>query len=306
MNVSPLLSSLIKGQWAIDPRLVESNRLIIDKLLSRGYNSEDDSILSVKHPISMSVTQSDASALNSDVDPDILDSLPVESTILFSVAGTMLKYGTWCSYGTEEIAQSLLAFGMHPNVGSVVLNFDSGGGSADSISPLAFAISELRKKGKSVVACVDMCASACYFSASYCDEIIAGNDISSEIGSIGVMCTLRDYSKCFEDQGVKEHVVYSSLSDYKNKPFELALKGEYDEIRKEELDPLALRFQQAIRKNRGNKLNEETPGLLAGRMFFSKEAQQVGLIDSVGDLNLAVKRAREIREYNLVKSYYNL
>ena len=306
MNVSPLLSSLIKGQWAIDPRLVESNRVIIDKLLSRGYTSEDGKLLSASTPIGMSVTASNASEFSPWDEREMLDALAPESTLLFNITGTMLKYGTWCSYGTEEIAQSLLSAGMHGNVGSLVLNLDSGGGSADSIAPLAFAISELKKRGKAVIGCVDLCASACYFVASYCDEIIAGNDISSEIGSIGVMCTLRDYSKYFENNGVKEHVIYSSLSDYKNRPFELAIKGEYDEIRKEELDPLAIRFQAAIRANRGSKLNEETPGLLAGRMFFAEEAQQAGLIDHVSDLNLAVQRAREIREYNLVKNYYTL
>lgn len=306
MNVSPLLTSLIKGQWAIDPRMIESNRLLIDKLLSRGFSPEDGKLLSLSYPIVFSAASPSATESNSLQDVNDLDHLEPESTLIVPIAGTMLKYGTLCSYGTAEIAQSLLAVGMNDKVGSVILDMDSGGGSADSIAPLVAAIQELKQRGKAVIACVDLCASACYFTASYCDEIIAGNDISAEIGSIGVMCTLRDYSKYYEEAGVKEHTIYSTHSEYKNRPFELAQKGEYDEIRKEELDPLALRFQAAIRANRGNKLNEETPGLLAGRMFFAESAKQVGLIDHVGNLNLAVQRARELREINLVKNYYKL
>lgn len=302
MKFSPLLSTLIKGQWAIDPRLIDANRLIIDKLLSRDFTSEDSKILSEVKPVLSSIQASSSDA--DDLNDLSFDHLQNESTIIMTINGTMLKYGTMCSYGTQELAQALYKAGMHEKVGSIVLDMDSGGGSADSIAPLAEVIQFLRKEGKSVVACVDLCGSANYFVASYADEIIAGNDISAEIGSVGVMCTMRDYSVYNENNGIKEHVIYSNLSDYKNKPFELALKGEYDEIRKEELDPLALRFQQAIKANRGDRLKEETPGLLAGRMFFAQQAKQVGLIDNVGNLSFAIQRAREIRDTNLVKNYY--
>lgn len=306
MNVSPLLSSLIKGKWAIDPRLVESNRLLIDKLLSRGFTAEDSKLLSESSPIILSSASGNSADFTPWDNAEVLDHLAPESTLLMNVSGTMLKYGTMCSYGTNELASAMLAGGAHDNIGSAVLLMDSGGGSADSIAPMVEAVQMLQKMGKPVVACVDLCASACYFVASYCNEIIASNNISAEIGSVGVMCTFRDYSKRLEEQGITEHVIYSTHSEYKNRPFELATKGEYDEIRKEELDPLALRFQAAIRDNRGNKLVEETPGLLAGRMFFAEDAAQVGLIDHVGSLALAIQRAREMREINLVKNYYKL
>jgi protease IV len=311
MKFSPLITSLIKSQWAIDPRLVESNRLLIEKLLTRDFSSFDDKILSEKKPISFAVANCASKSMLSIDDVDSIEAgdfndLQDESTIIMEIAGTMLKHGTMCSYGTQELAQSLHMAGMHEKVGSLVLLMDSGGGSADSIAPLVESMQVIKNAGKSIVSCVDLSASANYFVASYSDEIVAGNDISAEIGSVGVMCTFRDYAKKLEDEGIKEHVIYSSLSNWKNKPFELALKGEYDEIRKEELDPLALRFQQAIKANRGDKLNEETPGLLAGRMFFAEQAKQVGLIDHVGNLSLAIQRARELRDMHLVKNYYNL
>jgi protease-4 len=114
-----------------------------------------------------------------------------------------------------------------------------------------------------------------------------------------------DWSAYYEKAGVKQHTIYSHLSEWKNRPFELALKGEYDEIKSEELDPLAKSFQEAVRKQRGNKLKEETPGILQGRMFFSGTAKQVGLIDHVESTGFAVKRAREIRSNNIVNQYIN-
>ena len=61
-------------------------------------------------------------------------------------------------------------------------------------------------------------------------------------------------------------MIYSSLSDYKNKPFELAKQGDYGKIIEEELDPLAKGFQDTVKRTRGNKLDTKIEGILAGRM----------------------------------------
>ncbi len=86
------------------------------------------------------------------------------------------------------------------------------------------------------------------WAASACSLIIAINDISAELGSIGVMLSFMDIRPMWEKEGVKFHAVYAPESNYKNLPFEKALQGKYDLIKKEELSPLAKRFQQAVRK----------------------------------------------------------
>ena len=92
----------------------------------------------------------------------------------------------------------------------------------DAIAPLVDAILYARGKGKAVVAHCDLCASAAYYAASYCNEIIAANEVSAEFGSIGVMMSFPDYAKYYESAGIKVHTIYSNLSDYKNAPFEAA------------------------------------------------------------------------------------
>ena len=91
------------------------------------------------------------------------------------------------------------------------------------------------------------------------------------------------------------YTIYSNLSDYKNAPFEAAKKGEYDKIKAEELDPLARKFQNAVKNKRGDKLKHDTEGLLSGRMFYQDDALEVGLIDHVGNLDFAVSRVRSKR-----------
>ncbi|MDR1436792.1 MAG: S49 family peptidase [Candidatus Symbiothrix sp.] len=301
MRYSHLLSSVLYGKWLILPQSAFSQEVIVDRLLSRQYDPEIHSkVLSESKPFSVLVGMSETGAKES-----LFDSVPEESTAIINLSGTMLKYGTWCGYGTTEIAEALLKAGRHQNIGSIVLNIDSGGGAVDSIAPLADAILEVQALGKSVVASVDLCASAAYFVACHCDEIIAGNNISAEIGSIGVMMSFMDRSKYYEKEGVVRHVIYSNLSEYKNRPFELALKRQYDEIKTEELDPLARSFQDTVRSRRGDKLKEETPGILQGRMFFAGDAKENGLIDRVASMDVAINRAREIRETKIIEQYIN-
>jgi protease-4 len=306
MSYSHLLSSIVKGKWAILPRAVESQYLIVDKMINGDYMASEGArvLLSDEKPILMDILSADQEPDSARIRRCNLDDLPENSTLVSELTGTMLKYGTMCSYGTMELAQAMLCIASHPNIGSVVVKTDSGGGAVDAIAPMVDAVQIIQAMGKPVVASVDLCASAAYYFACHCDLIIADNNISSEIGSIGVMMSFNDFSKYYEKEGVIQHKIYSSLSDWKNRPFELALEGKYDEIKSEELDPLARSFQETVRAKRGEKLKQETPGILAGRMFLAQTAKEIGLIDQVGNEAMAITRARELRQRSIVNQYY--
>lgn len=301
MAFSNLYSAVCRGKWFVSFREVESNLLLVDKLLERGIDNQDARKLSDRDPLPLLIAATGgkgAKLSNSFADA------PKGSTAIIPVHGTLLKYGTYCSYGTTEYADLIREAADAPNISSVVCDIDSGGGAVDAIAPLVDAILYARGKGKAVVSHCDLCASAAYYAASYSNEIIAANRISAEFGSIGVMMSFPDYAKYYENAGIKVHTIYSNLSDYKN-AFEAAKKGDYAAIRDEELDPLAREFQAEVKKNRGNCLKLETEGLLRGRMFYADEAQAVGLIDGVGTMDYAVQRSREINAEMTINNYIN-
>lgn len=301
MAFSSLYSAVCRGKWFISFRDVEANLILVDKLLERGITKEDAEKRSDVEPIPVLLSTGGKEAKSGNGFADA----PKDSTAIIPVHGTLLKYGTYCSYGTTELADILRQAAESSNISSVLLDIDSGGGSVDAIAPLVDAIQYAQSKGKSVVAHCDLCASAAYYIASYCDEIIASNQISSEFGSIGVMMSFPDYAKYYEREGVKVHTIYSSLSDYKNAPFEMAKEGKYDMIREEELDPLARDFQENVKANRGNKLKLDTTGLIRGRMFYAKDAIAIGLADGIGTLDFAIQRAREIPHEACINEYIN-
>lgn len=301
MTFSSLYSAICRGKWFLSFRELEANLLLVDRLLLHDASLDDGRPLSESTPLPVMLEQ-DGKMMKSG---NTFDNAPKDSTAIIPVHGTMLKYGTMCSYGTQEIASVVREAADSKNISSIVLDMDSGGGSVDAIAPMLDAVRYAQGKQKAIVAYCDLCASAAYYVASACNEIVAGNEVSAELGSIGVMMSFMDYAKYYEDLGIKQHTIYSNLSDYKNLPFEAAKRGDYKAIRDEELDPLARDFQEAVKQGRGARLQLETEGLLRGRMFYAKDAVRVGLADKIGTLGMATARSRELSAQMTIESYIN-
>lgn len=288
MAYSRLYHTLLSTKFFLDLRQVETLSVLVEKFLHHDVEDFSAQPYSAEHPIEVKMMDA---ALAQSVEGGQGDA---QLVAVVPLIGTMIKYGTWCNYGADEIAEAIDEAAADARVCGIVLDVDSGGGAVDAIAPLVAAIGRAQAKGKPVVASCDLCASAAYYVACHCDEIMADNTISSEFGSIGVMMSFPDYAKYYESMGIKIHTIYSSLSDYKNQPFELAKEGKYELIKSEQLDPLARRFQDTVRARREGKLDEKVEGILAGRVFFAEEALQHGLIDSIGSLEKAVSRCREL------------
>lgn len=298
MHLSHLYSSIMRAQWMIDLRDVESSQQILSQIISGALDKSSEGTLADRKPLEGQAYSKDMRRTSS-----FSGDLPADTIAIIPVHGTMMKYGTYCAYGTTEIADMIYEAASNPNISGIILDMDSGGGCVDAIAPLTAAIEYARKNNKSTIAYCDMCASANYYVAIFCDEIIASNSISSEFGSIGVMMSFPDYAKYYEQEGIKIHTIYSDLSNYKNAPFEAAKLGKYDLIKREELNPLAQRFQDDVTSRRGDKLDKSVEGIISGRMFYAADALSFGLIDAIGDKQYAINRAREISRENAVSAY---
>jgi protease IV len=307
-----LVSQIYRGIWAMQPEKVIAQGATIQQFLNRDWSGNDQTS-DLENSRGRAAFPVCAVAKSGEVFAGVgnFEKAPAGSTAIIPLKGTMLKYGTECTYGTEEIAGKMLEAATHKNISSIVMDIDSGGGAVDAVAPIVQSIAKIRNQAKKpVVASCDLAASAAYWAASACTRIVANNDISAEFGSIGVMMSFWDVIPYYKKQGFTRHTIYAPESDYKNRPFELALQGKYDEIKQEELSPLAVAFQNAIKANRGNKLNMEVAGLLNGRMFFGRNekenslnAKEVGLIDEVGSLDIAVELSRNLAKSAFVDNY---
>lgn len=293
-----LISQLVKGRFFIRPDLALSYGPRISHLLSG--NTPPDNHNAQRSLMLSTVDQNGMKRgfFYDDEDEEInekykssYDNVPRGSVAIIPIKGSMIKYGSFCEYGTTELAGFIRDAANHKNIAAIVLDIDSGGGAVDAVAPLVDAIREVKAMGKPIVSSIDMACSAAYWVASETDYLVADNGISAEVGSIGVMMSFYDLREHYEKAGIKLHTIYSSLSGDKNLSFQKALDGDYDLIQEEELDPLAVGFQNAVKKNREGKLDLTATGIINGKTYFAEQAKAVGLIDHIGDSMTAVQIA---------------
>lgn len=295
MSFSLLYSDIFRtSAWLLEPNIAQAkSAMILSMLNSNTVNLNQKLVvpdLKVFVSTGQKVVEFKASIENSD-GRNYFQNYPDGSVAIISFSGVMTKYDTCEAPGTDYISRIIQMAMDSRNIQAIVLMIDSGGGSVGAISPLTEV---LGNRTKPVVSLCDCVASAAYWTACDTDHIMMSNTISSQAGSIGVMVSILDFAKMMEMQGIVEHKIYSDLSQHKNEPLELVLKGEYKMIKDEILNPLAKQFQAQVKSKRGSKLDESVEGLLTGKMFFAKDSVKVGLADSIGNLQMAVKKASDL------------
>lgn len=189
---------------------------------------------------------------------------PVFGTISF-------RAPSW-RFSTERFMSDLAAADGNPAITAHIIHVDSCGGEAFGCHEAFEFVKNLQKPCYAVIDTV--AASAGYYLSFGCKKIYASS-IFSEIGCIGVMCTMYDDAGLLKNWGIEEHEYYSNYSPLKNKVFNDARKGDGEEFVKRFLDPLAFQFIEDVKSVRP----AVSEAALQGETYYSAEALPAGLID---------------------------
>lgn len=224
------------------------------------------------------------------------DLIPQGSVALLRLDGFMQAQDDICSDGVQTLANNLrLAYG-NPNIRSVVLETNSGGGEVAAMQIVTAALSE---KNKPVIGWAHFAASAAYGAMAATDEIVASSQIA-QLGSLGAVITLeKKFLKWYAENYL---TIVGNNSPMKQGDFLEAVKGNLDPIQST-VNVYTDNFHNEVKANRMLNGNEKTVAdTLSGKMFDANESKRRGLIDSIGNLNLAIKRADAWQEkYNQEK-----
>jgi signal peptide peptidase SppA len=187
----------------------------------------------------------------------------------------------------EQIGRTLDSLAADKGVRSVVLGFDSPGGSVFGVQELGDKIRGMRDQKKTVGVADSMAASAAYWLLSQCAEINVTP--GGMVGSIGVFCAHEDWSKYDEELGVKTTLV--SAGDYKveGNPFE-PLNAEAKEQMQKQVDAYYSAFVAAVAKGRGVSESRVKSDFGKGRMVLAKDAVSCGMADRVATLSQVLTR----------------
>jgi len=188
---------------------------------------------------------------------------------------------------TERIGAMLRQVMADDSVGTIVLDVDSPGGTVPGVHELADQIFEMRGRGtkRFVAVANSLMASAAYWIASQCDEIISIP--SGRVGSIGVFAAHEDLSAALEKEGIKVTLVSYGKFKVEGNPFE-ALSAEGLAQMQGRVDQAGEQFSLDVARGRGVRVSAVKGGFGQGRALGASEARSVGLIDGIGTLEAVV------------------
>ena len=174
-----------------------------------------------------------------------------------------------------------------PDVGAIMIDVDSAGGSVQGIPELAAEIMAARGSKPIVAQVTGIAASAGYWLASACDELVVTP--SGAVGSIGVYSSHTDLSAAQAKAGVKK--TFISAGDYKveGNPFE-PLSKEAEAAMQADVDAYYEMFVQAVADGRDVTTEKVLADFGQGRMVLATAAVAAGMADSVATFDETLTR----------------
>ena len=179
------------------------------------------------------------------------------------------------------------------SVSAVVLRVNSGGGSAVASENIWHAVKQLKAKKPIVVSMGGAAASGGYMISAAANYIVA--EPTTITGSIGIFGLIPNFSELVVN---KLGVTFDGVQTNKYTDFEHNLtleKDNADEIRYLQgyVDRGYIKFLDIVADGR-KMTRSQVDGIAQGRVWLAKDALKIKLVDQLGSLDDAVKKAAQL------------
>ena len=185
------------------------------------------------------------------------------------------------------------------NVKAVVVRINSGGGDAYASEQMWHQMSELRKVKPVVVSMGDYAASGAYYMSAPASWIVAQPNTLT--GSIGIFAVIPDLSGLVT---TKLGVRFDEVKTNRNSTFGNLMARPFNAEEKAMLQASVNRGYRLFRQRvaEGRRLPVESVEKIAqGRVWIATDALNIKLVDQLGGIDDAVKKAAELAK---LKDYY--
>ena len=204
-----------------------------------------------------------------------------------------LLSGSGHSIVGKSTAEDLRKLTDDDDVKAVVFRVNSGGGSAVASEQIRHALKLLKAKKPVVVSMGGLAASGGYWISSPANYIFA--EPTTITGSIGIFGLIPNFSGLVQDKlGVTfDGVTTNKFTDYEQ---DLILGKDNDEIMKHMqtyIDKGYQDFLDIVSEGRGMK-PAQVDSIGQGRVWLATDALKIKLVDKLGSLDDAVKKAAEL------------
>lgn len=191
---------------------------------------------------------------------------------------------------SKKIIKQLHEFRDNDSIKALVLRVDSPGGGVGPSQEIYDEIKALDKVKPVVVSMGSVAASGGYYIAAAAREIVANPGTIT--GSIGVIMQFANFQELLEKIGLSSVVVKSG--EYKDIGSPSREMTTAEKVLLQDLiDDVHGQFVTSVAA--GRQLDEADVAKIAdGRIFSGRRAMELGLVDKLGNLGVAVERAAQL------------
>ena len=203
------------------------------------------------------------------------------------------------SIASSTVCKDLESLMNDDDVKAVVVRINSGGGDAYASEQMWHQMSELRKVKPVVVSMGDYAASGAYYMSAPASWIVAQPNTLT--GSIGIFAVIPDLSGLVT---TKLGVRFDEVKTNRNSTFGNLMARPFNAEEKAMLQASVNRGYSLFRQRvaDGRRLPVESVEKIAqGRVWLATDALNIKLIDQLGGIDDAVKKAAELAK---LKDYY--
>jgi len=186
-------------------------------------------------------------------------------------------------------------------VKAIVLRVDSGGGGVFASEVIRQELLKAQEKGIKVIASMgNVAASGGYWISTNADEIWASHNTIT--GSIGIFALLPTVDKSLENIGINTDGVSTGKLDASGDPTK-GLSPMFKNIIQAEIEHGYDKFITLVSESRGID-KKQVDNIAQGRVWAGETAQELGLVDKLGNIKDAINRAAELAEIDSYETYY--
>ena len=191
---------------------------------------------------------------------------------------------------SSEVIEEIHQYLADDRVKAIILRVDSPGGGVGPSQEIYREVVKAKLKKKIITSMGSVAASGGYYVACASDLIVANPGTIT--GSIGVIMEFSNFEELLKKIGIKGIVIKSGEHKDIGSPFR-EMTPEEKKIMQDTLDNVHQQFIQAVAKGRNLDLAKVIP-IADGRILTGEQAQQVGLVDKMGNLQDAIDEASKL------------
>ncbi len=191
---------------------------------------------------------------------------------------------------SENILRLLRRYRKSRSVKALVLRVNSPGGAVAPSQEIYLELKRFGEKKPVVCSMSSVAASGGYYVCLGCNYIISAP--GTVTGSIGVLMQVLDLEELLRWMKIRQQVIKSGKFKDAGSPYR-PLTPEEKKYFQKVIDNVHNQFKKALAESRGLK-EEEIEKIADGRILTGEQALELGLVDALGNLEDAIKKAGEL------------